>query len=236
MFHFVNDMQSDISYKTDREIIEEYIPIAEYIAEVCGPRYEVVLHDLTNFDHTIVYIANSITERKQGDSLLTMSLDVILDNRNTSHKNYVTNICRNNYINGRKFRMSDFYIRNQANEVIGLFSINVDITPFEHLEKLISEEISLQVVSDQSNQYHDNSDEKVIPLTEMMGKAFDRAMNELSFSDPKTLSPDEKIQLLTVLHNKNLFIMKGTVALVAKRMNVSASTVYRYLQMIKQNN
>ena len=236
MFHFVNDMQSDISYKTDREIIEEYIPIAEYIAEVCGPRYEVVLHDLTNFDHTIVYIANSITERKQGDSLLTMSLDVILDNRNTSHKNYVTNICRNNYINGRKFRMSDFYIRNQANEVIGLFSINVDITPFEHLEKLISEEISLQVVSNQSNQYHDNSDEKVIPLTEMMGKAFDRAMNELSFSDPKTLSPDEKIQLLTVLHNKNLFIMKGTVALVAKRMNVSASTVYRYLQMIKQNN
>lgn len=235
MFHSVNDTPNSIDPRTDREIIESYIPIAEYIATVCGQRYEIVLHDLTNFDHTIIYIANSITDRKEGDSLLTLSMDVVLDNNNISKKNFVANICGNSYVNGKRLRVSDFYIRNGANEVIGLFSINVDITLFDHLENLVTEERNLQVMRNESNLKAKNLDDKIIPLTEMMEKSFDCTMSELSFSDPKSLSPDEKIQLLAALNNKNLFIMKGTVAFVAGRLNVSASTVYRYLQIIKQN-
>lgn len=231
----INNIQNGLSHKGDRKIIEGYIPIAEYISAVCGPRYEVVLHDLTDFDHTIVYIANSITDRKVGDSLLTMSLDIILDSENTSQKNFVANVCRNTNIKGKKLRMSDFYIRNEDHEVIGLFSINIDITPFDSLEQLLKEEAGLQqIVHGQNTNYQEIYDSNILPLTSMIEKTFDLTMHELAFSDAKNLSPEERIQLLSVLYNKNLFIMKGTVPLIAKKMNVSASTVYRYLQTIKQ--
>lgn len=227
-------MSKNNNIKTDRAIIESYIPIADYIAAVCGPRYEIVLHDLTDFDHTIIYIANSVTGRKIGDSLLTLSLDVVLNHDNTNNQSFVANIYRSSYINGKKWRLSDFYIRNNANEVIGLFSINVDVTPFEHLKNLAVEEMNLESKKTRSNINTNNNEEKVIPLTDMMEGAFNDAMNELSLSDSQVLSVDDKIRIIAALNNKNLFIMKGTVALVAEKINVSVSTVYRYLHIVKR--
>ena len=130
--------------------------------------------------------------------------------------------------------MSDFYIRNNANEVIGLFSINVDVTPFEHLKNLAVEEMNLESKKTRSNINTNNNEEKVIPLTDMMEGAFNDAMNELSLSDSQVLSVDDKIRIIAALNNKNLFIMKGTVALVAEKINVSVSTVYRYLHIVKR--
>ena len=42
----------------DRELLESYIPMVRFIAAICGPRCEVVLHDLKDIEHSIIAIEN----------------------------------------------------------------------------------------------------------------------------------------------------------------------------------
>ena len=45
---------------------------------------------------------------------------------------------------------------------------------------------------------------------------------------------DEKIELIRFMDQKGLFLIKGTVDRVAKRMGISKVTVYSYLDEIKE--
>lgn len=51
-------------------LLQQYIKLTEFLGLALGPDYEVVLHDLTNKDHSIIAIANShISGRKLGAPL-----------------------------------------------------------------------------------------------------------------------------------------------------------------------
>ena len=54
--------------KKDQDILVHYIKVGEIIAEMFSPYLEVIVHDLTNPNQSIIAIFNShITGRKIGD-------------------------------------------------------------------------------------------------------------------------------------------------------------------------
>ena len=67
---------------TNRELIESYIPFAKFLSAVCGPTCEVVLHDLSDIEHSIIYIENSITDRKVGDGLINFTFAASFEREN----------------------------------------------------------------------------------------------------------------------------------------------------------
>lgn len=53
---------------TNRELIESYIPFAKFLSAVCGPTCEVVLHDLSDIEHSIIISKTaSLTGRPEMD-------------------------------------------------------------------------------------------------------------------------------------------------------------------------
>lgn len=71
--------------------IEKFITIADFLSEVLGPNTEIVLHNLTNYEKSIVHIINGhISNRKIGDSITDLVLEFI-ENESKGNQQYVCN-------------------------------------------------------------------------------------------------------------------------------------------------
>ena len=66
----------------------------------------------------------------------------------------------------------------------------------------------------------------------MVSAIIDKILNEYSIA-PERMSVDEKIEVVKKLSDHGLFMLKGGLAEVAMRMNLSEATIYRYLNKIK---
>ena len=64
--------------------LRSYIPLAQMLVQTLGPDCEVVLHDLDNPAHSVVYVENpSVTGRKVGESFDQLVKQVILSDELT---------------------------------------------------------------------------------------------------------------------------------------------------------
>ena len=56
----------------------------------------------------------------------------------------------------------------------------------------------------------------------------------IGMRDVEGMKRDDKVALIRFMDQKGLFLIKGTVEKVAKRMGISKVTVYSYLDEIKE--
>src|SRR5690606_40856867 len=98
-------------------ILQQYVPIAEMIAKTFGKDCEVVLHDLTVPQNSVVYtIHNHVTGRQVGQSFDHLITNVLLS------QNFTNDYSANYYFHtddGRLIKSSTLLIRNQEKKVIG---------------------------------------------------------------------------------------------------------------------
>ena len=52
--------------------------------------------------------------------------------------------------------------------------------------------------------------------------------------EPERMSADEKIAIVSQLHEKGVFLLKGSVIEVAERLKTSEATIYRYLKQLSR--
>ena len=58
--------------------VNQLIPVADFLGAVLGENTEIIVHDLTNYDHSVVHIINGhISNRKIGDSITDLMLNFI---------------------------------------------------------------------------------------------------------------------------------------------------------------
>ena len=64
-------MKNEVSdFSGNRRFLEKYIPILDFFAEVCGPEFELVLHDVSRPESSIVAIRNGhISGRSVGSTM-----------------------------------------------------------------------------------------------------------------------------------------------------------------------
>ena len=216
---------------TDRERVEAYIPVAKFIAAAFGPRCEVVLHYLNDIDHSIIYIENGyITGRKVGDRLTRYTLNSALSGQKDG-KAYVTNLHGKTPINGRSLRFSEFYIKNDTKTIVGLLCVIIDVTDIEVMQRFSERELSPyhNLLGDEGA----GQEEFSLFSTEMIETAFKRALTRMDCTDPTKMPKRDKLRLVAILDEQNLFSMKGAVAFTAEKLGISEPSVYRYLRESK---
>jgi predicted transcriptional regulator YheO len=107
-------------------ILQQYIPVAEVIAKSFGHDCEVVLHDLTVPQSSVVYTVNNhVTGRQVGQSFNHLVTDVLLS------QNFTNDFSANYYFHsddGRLIKSSTLLIRDQDKKVMGALCINIDTT------------------------------------------------------------------------------------------------------------
>ena len=210
----------------NRLIFEHYIGVAEMLGNMFAPFLEVIVHDLTNPDHSILAIYNGhITERNIGDS--TTDLGYIRVEGNIPDKifNY-----RNKSPKGVSLKSSSLAFRNSKGELLGSLCLNLNISVFKSVGMLID-----NILSSTQNPYL-NDDEIFHPKSAdgEIEEAIQRCIVDAALN-PLTLSQDEKIQIIENLYLKGHFNKRASVSIVANSLNLSKPTVYKYLKHAKDS-
>ena len=222
---------------TNREIIESFIPLAKFIARISGPRCEVLLHDLSDLEHSIIFLENGqITGRAVGGGITDFALRTVFSKKYTD-KEFIANYCGQAFDGTRTLKSSTFYIRDQAGEIIGLLCTNVDITDVMKYKAILDGEVEISGGEKQNGiagagrLVNENFSRTVGGLVDT---TFEQTRVETGFVDPARMLVEEKKEFVLRLYEKNLFMIKGAVGEVAKRLRISEPTVYRYLREISQ--
>lgn len=204
-------------------IFQRYIQIAEVLGQMFPNILEVVVHDFSNLDQSVIFIVNGqVSNRTIGSNASELGLRRLLGNENIPDilVNY-TNITER----GNRLKSSSLAIRNDKGKMIGAFCLNFDTAGLEYIHTLVNSLIKFEI-------------SPVVGETELAPKA--SVMEELQqiiqdyliqknrvFS---TLSSHDKQNLVDHLRQKGIFKQRGAVNAVANTLKLTRQSIYNYLK------
>jgi predicted transcriptional regulator YheO len=219
--------------------MRSYVKLTEFLGVVLGPDYEVVLHDLTDPEQSIIAIANGhVSGRTVGAPLTSMALQSV------ANHSFEANDYRLNYVGvagGKLMRSSTFGIKDEQGKLVGLLCINFDDSRYRELSDRI---LKLRHPDNfvESNFVYDEKTEAVYTAPAVDGESFQNSLPELTDEvldkvvgqrqPADRLSHRDKLELVAELDAKGIFMLKGAVKQVADRLGCSQTTIYRYLHRI----
>lgn len=206
-----------VSAEQYRQIIFDQLKhLSKAIRESAGQECEVVLHDFTDLEHSIIWIEGNITNREIGGSLTDLGLAKIRAGETEDLYNYTT------YTDdGRTLRSSSTFLRDPDGCVFGALCVNVDVTPllaFEHTLRALTRGNDNQTITEHfSDDIHEIVNSMIEEATVEIGKPL------------ALMSKEEKVAVVAILDRKGAFEVKKAVPYVASRLGVSRYTVYNYI-------
>lgn len=218
--------------------IEKYVPLVDFIAIMLGDNCEVVLHDLTNPEASIVAIRNGqLSGRRVGGPSTDLVLKVMQD-KIYKDRDYIVNYKASGKFT--TFRSSSYFIRDDQDEITGMLCVNINIEPYVKTKELlnnmalISQDLAYGTETMQDHaaeppvkeQLHENVDDLFATL-------ITEAVDTIGIITDRMKS-DEKLDVIRHLLDKGFFQLKGAVKEVAKVLEISEPTVYRYLNKLKE--
>lgn len=209
-------------------ILQCMIPTVEGIAKTFGRNCEVVLHDISNPQSSIVAIVNGhVTGRVVGGPLSEYGL-VALRKGDFSKD-------RINYMkktpDGRILKSSSIFVKDENKKVIGFLCVNFDISELMVVKNLMYDFTNVE----DSQEYPQNDSESYGTtvnevLSSIVSKTLDSVGKPVAF-----MSKEEKVNIVEMLDAKGVFLIKGAIDYVAKVLCVSRYTIYNYLDEIRVN-
>ncbi len=216
-------------------VLQKFIPLVDFLGQAMGPNCEVVLHDLTDPEHSIIAIANgNISGRKVGGPTTDLVLKVMQEGLEGG-KAYITNYQARN-VNNIICRSSSLFIRDESNRIVGVLCVNVDVSRFVEVKKLLD-----LLIGCEPPQVQDRTDAETggdvfenlhSSVDDVLTAIIDGVLGKYEVS-PDRMSVEEKMAVVKALSESGLFLLKGGVSELARRMQLSEPTIYRYLNKLK---
>lgn len=211
--------------KIDRQILDSYTSMIEGLSMYLGSVYEISLHSLEDYDHSVVKIMNGYhSGRTVGAPLTDLALNMlkrIKDQGISSGKDFTSYTAINAL--GESLKSSTIPILGQNNRVIGVLCINLylDSPLSEVLESITGPK---DVHTEQENFAND--------MTDAFTASINNARNQV-MSNNNIAAVNKNKELIRILHEKGFFYMKNSVPKVAAALGISKNTVYLHLRSIE---
>ena len=208
-------------------LLKSLIPIAEIIGKTFGNRCEVVLHDLTIPEKSVVYTVNGdVTGRREGQTFDRLVRSVLLNKNFT--RDYAVNYTFETE-DGRKIKSSSSLVRDEEGEVVGVFCVNYDITFMkslhDELELFLPMQENSSVISPEMAADQD--------VTTVVDTLID---NIVSGRKKQGLTKQDNLEMIRFMDDKGIFLVKGAIDKVAACMGLSKVTIYGYLDTVRGKN
>lgn len=208
-------MQKTLNLKTWKQL-------AKGITGQFGKSCEVVIHDLSqDLDHTIVYIENGhVTGRKIGDGSSKIVLQTLKKNGNdiTDRISY-----RTQTEDGKILKSTSLFIKSDEGEVVGIFSINLDITSFMMAERSLQEITGIEPENNAMDCIHNSV---MGTLNDLIGQSVRMVNKPVS-----EMTREDKIKAIKFLQDSGAFLIKKSGDKVSKFFGISKFTLYNYIDV-----
>ena len=192
--------------------------ITTALGETFAPLCEVVLHDLTVPERSIVQIENNLSGRSVGDSATEIGLARIAD---SDFPDVVANYA-NKFADGRPVKCTSIGLKDKSGRFVAAICLNVDVSYLNSVSAYLRELTRIK-------SEHAPVAENLGPRTQDVGakiQAFAAARNR----DPRALTSTEKGEILQQLAAAGELERRGAAEKIAAIMGLSRSNIYYYLK------
>ncbi len=204
-----------------KNLIEQLKPLTKAIVDMFGPNCEALIHDLSDLEHSIVWIEGDVTHRKIGGPITDVGLAQLKENQDNDYINYVTSSA-----DGKVLKSTSVIFRDERGQIFASLCINLDITPFQAVEHILHGITGHPA----DRQYTENFSDDINEILETIVYESEREIGK----SITAMNKEEKVALVQKMDERGAFQIKKAVPLVARRLGVSRYTVYNYLNEIKE--
>ncbi len=197
--------------------------LAKFITGIIGSHCEVVVHDLDDASKSVVAIENGhITGRGINSPATDFALKKIKTIEEEKSLSYNLNY-RGVSSSGVVLRSSTMVVKQNGNTRY-LLCVNIDENNFNKAINLIKELMpSVDDAIESDETFHSS-------IEDLSNSIVEAAMKKLEIFDLSKLITEEKTLFVREVDKSGLFTIKGHVQKIAKQLNISEQTLYRYLK------
>lgn len=213
----------------ERAILYSYRDTLEGLAEYLGGGYEIVLHCLESYEHSVIKIINGFhTGRTEGAPITNLALAMLSELKQqpgTPHA--IVYFAQNR--KGEPLKSTTIPILGDGDRIIGLICINFYMnTPLSELIRTMRPQEFMSPVS-QNGEAFAESAEEMLALT--LGEVIPEVRQDAAL--PRSVHNKEIVRRLW---EKGVFDIKGSVDTVAEALKLSPNTVYLHLRNLTKAN
>ena len=210
-------------------ILQFYISIIDFLADFLGPDFEIVLHDVVSVEKSIIYIRNNFSGRKIGGSITDLGLRVLKEHENLKDSYYVNYSSKT--AGGRILRSATYFISDSKGKLVAMLCINMDVTKPKYILDYLDSVIRGEIKTEAQVEKEPSGTVTEILVDSVEDLAYQMISDVIScYSVPVArMTLNEKKEIVFELDKKGFFLIKGTVKMVSKRLDLSETTVYRCL-------
>ena len=195
--------------------------LSKGIALQFGPNCEVVIHDLSdNYkENSIVAIENGhVTSRKIGDGPSMAVLDALRGDQSKlrDHTSYLTKTK-----DGRILKSTTIYIRDEQQKVIGIFSINFDITKLMMVESALNPLISVTSSKNETSEIPQN-------VNDLLAELIEESARQVGKPVP-LMTREDKVKAIKFLNDRGALLITKAGDKISKYFGISKYTLYSYI-------
>jgi len=209
----------------DRAILDSYKVMLDGFSSYFGEGYEMVLHSLESFDHSVVKIVNGYhTGRTEGAPITDLALSMLERIRSQDgNAQGITYFSKNR--KGDPMKSTTIPILGERGRIIGLLCINF------YLNTPLVQVVGGLVASPGGETGHpdetftDNVDELIVNSV--------REIQRDVLNDPTISSSCKNKEIIRRLDGKGIFNLKDGVSRSAELLHISKNTVYLHLRKLK---
>jgi predicted transcriptional regulator YheO len=214
--------KSQVSDRLKPEVLELLKDVGLAIASLLGKSCEVVIHDTSDLEHSIVWVQGDVTGRHVGGMMTDLGLEMLRQRQAHPLFNYTT------YSeSGKTLKSASIWLKDGHGEICGGFCINLDITPV-----LALREFSRDLAPEDART--DLSEAHAADLGDMIDTMI--AECEYRTGTPASgMNKDQRLEVVRFLDKRGAFQVRNSVVIVADRLGVTRKTVYNYLREIERN-
>ena len=207
----------------ERAILYSYRDTLEGLAEYLGSGYEIVLHCLESYEHSVIKIINGFhTGRTEGAPITNLALAMLSELKQQPGTPHAIVYFTQNR-KGEPLKSTTIPILGDSERIIGLICINFYMnTPLSELIQAMRPQEFASTSSLKSESFAESAEE-------MLALTLNEVIPEVKGDQALKRSVHNK-EIVRRLWERGVFDIKGSVETVAEALKLSPNTVYLHLR------
>ena len=206
-------------------LIDALKAMANALGGMLGPDTEVIVHDLSCLDHSIVAIANGhVSGRTVGDAIFAglrgdIGLKQLTEGIHTDELTTLVDGYQTHTPDGRELNSLSLLYRDSSGQAFASLCINADHTRLRQVRDAIDAMLQPEVSQPAA-------ETPIASVEDMAHRIIDESIAQVGGDDAKPLSRKMRVSAVKAMNARGLFLVRSSVDIAANRLGVTRHTIY----------